>query len=538
MSAPGVAVGIGLRAPHYRDFLERPQAVDWFEVHTENFLHLSGRDGQVLQRLRRDYPVSLHGVGLGLGSAHGFSASHLERVRRLAERIEPFLVSEHLSWNAVAGRNLNDLLPLTLNRAAFELVADRIDQVQEALGRTILLENVSTYLRFRDDALGEAAFLAALARRTGCGLLLDLNNLYVNQCNHGEDALAAIAAIAATAPGAVGEIHLAGHLVTPTALVDHHGAPVAPAVWDLYRAALRTFGKLPTLIEWDTDVPHLSVLLAEVEQARALAAHVEYVNTAAMGCAAIEWPAAASDLAASQQRFAAAMLDPALIDLDAFAGGDIAKRLAMYRGHLTGTWHATLAAAFPVLRQLVGEEFFEAMSRAFGIAHPPVDADLHVFGADLPGFLEKFEHAADYPYLADMARLEWALHRAHFAADADIVSAADLAALTPAQFDSARFTVHPALSLLASPWAVVSLWHAHHGAGFPPSMAAPEQCVVVRPQWRAQVAPLDKARFAALRALAAGQTVGDALDAAFALDAQFDIGAALAQWLALGILVK
>lgn len=263
-----LGVGVGLRAPHYRDFLARRPKVGWLEVHTENYLARSGFDWHVLQQLRRDYPVSLHGVGLGLGSARGFSDAHLERVAALVEAIDPVLVSEHLSWGAAHDRNLNDLLPLTLDLPMLDLLAERVERVQQRLGRQLLLENVSAYVRFRDDAMSEAQFMAALARRTGCGLLLDVNNLYVNQCNHGEDALAALAAIA---PGSVGEIHLAGHLATPDMLIDHHGAAVAQPVWDLYRAALERFGSLPTLIEWDTDIPPLDELLAEARKAEAIA---------------------------------------------------------------------------------------------------------------------------------------------------------------------------------------------------------------------------------------------------------------------------
>jgi len=240
--APLAGVGIGLRAPHYRAFLERRPAVGWVEVHTENFLARSGRDWHVLAAVRRDYPVSLHGVGLGLGSVHGFSDDHLARVAALVRAVEPALVSEHLSWGALRDRQLNDLLPLPLDRAALDLVAARVARVQDALGRRILVENVSTYVRFAGDAVSEAEFLAELARRTGCGVLLDVNNLYVNEINHGEDPVAAIAAIAALPPGSVGEIHLGGHLVTEDGLIDHHGDRVAPPVWDLYRAALARFG--------------------------------------------------------------------------------------------------------------------------------------------------------------------------------------------------------------------------------------------------------------------------------------------------------
>jgi uncharacterized protein (UPF0276 family) len=540
------AAGVGLRAPHYRQFIEGRPAVGWLEVHTENYLDQSGWDWHVLQQLRRDYSLSLHGVGLGLGSARGFSALHLERVAKLVERIEPMLVSEHVSWGALIDRNLNDLLPLTLDRAALDLMADRVDQVQGRLRRQILLENVSTYVRFRDDAMSEAEFMAELARRTGCGLLLDVNNLYVNQRNHGEDAMAALAVLAKLAPGSVGEIHLAGHLETPAALIDHHGAIVAEPVWALYRAALARFGRVPTLVEWDTDIPPLDVLLAEARKADMLAAGAGVARTAPFA-----WPARTvafkpdAELARRQQDFGAALFAPdaaapLLARLKGEGKGGI-DRLALYRGNLTATWDKTLSAAYPVLRQLVGDEFFSALARAYGMAHPSVDADLNRFGAGFALFLERFEHVADYPYLPDMAQLEWALHRAHFAADASAVKAAALGALTPSQLEAARFTLHPACSLLTSTWNVVALWQAHQhesGVDFPASMAAAAYALVARPHWRAEVVPLGQSAHAALAMLAEGQHFGAALDAAFALDDDFDVAAHLQQWLQLCVLTK
>lgn len=273
MSEPSaLGVGVGLRAPHYRDFLERRPAIDWIEVHSENYFGDGGWDLHVLETLRRDYPLSLHGVGLAIGSAtEQFFEHHLTRIAALVRRFEPALVSEHLCWGAVDGRHVNDLLPLPLTARAFELVAKRVDRVQRVLGRRLLVENVSTSLRFADDAMSEAEFLARLAQRTGCGVLLDVNNLYVNQCNHGEDALAAMQALPTEAPR---EIHLAGHLVTDDAVIDHHGDRVCPQVWELYEHAVRRFGAVPTLIEWDTDIPALEVLLDEARHAEQIARRV------------------------------------------------------------------------------------------------------------------------------------------------------------------------------------------------------------------------------------------------------------------------
>lgn len=269
--------GIGLRACHYRDFLDKRPAVDWIEVHTENYFGAGGWDLHVLDILRADYPLSLHGVALGIGSATDeHYAAHLDKIRQVARRFQPARISEHLCWAMVPGRHLNDLLPMPLTTEALDLVCARVDQAQEALG-PILLENVSTHLRFAADTLDEAEFLDEVADRTGCGILLDVNNLYVNQCNHGEDARAAMAAIDSTV---IGEIHLAGHLVTEDSVVDHHGAPVADAVWELYRECVALHGAVPTLIEWDTDIPALSVLVAEADRARRTAARVLAYETA------------------------------------------------------------------------------------------------------------------------------------------------------------------------------------------------------------------------------------------------------------------
>ena len=255
-----------MRARHYGEFLGARPEIGWVEVHSENYFGAGGYDRHVLERVRQDYAVSLHGVGLGLGSASDFSAAHLAKLADLAGWIEPALVSEHLCWGAVAGRHLNDLLPLPYSREALALAARRVELVQDALRRRILVENVSMYIEPEGAELREGEFLAELARRTGCGVLLDVNNLYVNQVNLKRDASKTIASLP---QGAVQEIHLAGHLPRGELLIDHHGDRVAEAVWQLYEAALERFGPVPALIEWDTDIPALEVLLEEAAQAAA-----------------------------------------------------------------------------------------------------------------------------------------------------------------------------------------------------------------------------------------------------------------------------
>ncbi|GGC03732.1 MNIO family bufferin maturase [Pseudoduganella buxea] len=523
--------GIGLRVPHYRDFLDGRPPVGWVEVHTENYLAPGGWDANVLERVRRNYPVSLHGVALGLGSAHGIDERHLARVAALARRIEPALVSEHLCWGAVPGRHLHDLLPVALDDAMLDLMSARVQRVQEALGRSILLENVSAYVRFDADTMGETEFLVALARRTGAGLLLDINNLYVNQCNHGEDAGAALRAIP---PGLVGEIHLGGHLVAPDVVIDHHGSAVAELVWALYELALARFGAVPTLVEWDTDIPPLPVLLGEAARATALAAGYPAPPVASAGpLPAVVIREAADTVAMAQQRFAAAILDGK--GPEGLRAADPARRMAVYRGNVTGSWQRALAASFPVIGQLVGADFLAALAREYGRAHPSASGDLNLFGEGFAAFLAGFEHVSHLPYLPDMARLEWLLHRAHYAPDAPPLDAAVFGTLAPEQFGECRLELHPGAVPFASPWAVVPLWLAHgpEGGAFP-AIEAASWGVVCRPGWRATVLVQDGAAHAALAVLAGGGTIGAAFEAGCEVDGQFDGGAALRQWLRCG----
>jgi len=526
MERRAIAVGVGLRAPHFQAFLDRRPAVDWIEVHTENLFNQQGRDAQVLEQLRSDYPVSLHGVGLGLGSAHGFSGRHLQRVRELVERYQPFLVSEHLCWGAVEGRHLNDLLPMPLTREALDLFCHRVDQVQGVLGRSILIENVSTYLRFRSDAMSEAEFLAELARRTGCAILLDVNNLYVNQCNHGENAHTALHALAGAS---IGEIHLAGHMVTADAVIDHHGAPVDDKVWGLYASAVRSFGAVPTLIEWDTAIPPLDVLLDEAERARRIGDRVLAEQTA-------------PPLASAQGRMSAALFERELAGVAAplFAGEQeaVCQRLALYRGNLTASWTKVLAASYPVMLQLVGEEYFTALARAYGRAWPSQSGNLDDFGGHFPEFLESHAATAHYPYFADMARLERALCRSVGSAGQRL-DAAQLQGLVPEVLDSAQLRLAPGVELFRSNWQVVPIWHAHRPEAelpLPDNPAAASFAAIIRKAGAAWPLSLEAASFAALSALQDGATLGGALETALACNPHADFGACLQQWLQHGLL--
>jgi len=265
--------GIGLRFQHHQNLIDFRPDVAWFEVHTENYMG-GGAPLRYLDAIRRDFPVSLHGVGLSLGSAEGLDQAHLERVRQVAERVEPGLISEHIAWSVVGGNYLADLLPLPMTEEALAIVCRHIDQTQTYLKRLILVENPSTYFTFAHSTIPEWEFMTAVAARTGCGILCDVNNIFVSACNHGWDVSAYLDGLPSRS---IGEIHLAGHTVRlladgTTVRVDDHGSRVIDDVWTLYQEALMRFGVVPTLIEWDSDVPPLEVLLGESDHAATIMA--------------------------------------------------------------------------------------------------------------------------------------------------------------------------------------------------------------------------------------------------------------------------
>ncbi len=268
VSAPIPAqAGIGLRAQHFRAILAEPPPVAWMETHPENYFGEGGMALRVLERIRALYPLSFHGVGLSLGSTDPIDRDHLRKLQALIDRFEPALVSEHLSWSSVGGRFFNELLPLPYTPESLDHVCARIEEIQDVLQRPLLIENITRYLAWRDSTVPEGEFMAEAVRRTGCRILLDLNNVYVNAVNFGEDPLVFLRTIPAQA---VEELHLAGFDRFGRWLVDTHGRVVHQKVWELYEWTIGCIGPRPTLIEWDTNLPPLSVLVAQARQADAI----------------------------------------------------------------------------------------------------------------------------------------------------------------------------------------------------------------------------------------------------------------------------
>lgn len=263
--------GLGLRTQHYHDFLDTPQPVDWLEVISENYMVEGGKPLVMLDKIRADYPMVMHGVSMSIGSLNGIDKEYLRKLKALEQRIQPMWLSDHLCWTGVHGRNMHDLLPLPFSEEALQVVKKNVEQVQDFLQRPLVLENVSSYVEFKGSEMTEWQFLSEICSATGCKLLLDINNIYVSAFNHGFSATDFIQGVPTDS---VIQFHLAGHQNNGDHLIDTHDHPVCGDVWDLYRQALNHFGPVPTMIERDDNIPALEELLLELNQARLIAMDV------------------------------------------------------------------------------------------------------------------------------------------------------------------------------------------------------------------------------------------------------------------------
>ncbi|WP_421870318.1 DUF692 domain-containing protein [Motiliproteus sp.] len=263
--------GLGLRTQHYHDFIDTPQPVDWLEVISENYMVDGGKPLAMLDKIRANYPMVMHGVSMSIGSLNGVDQDYLKKLKALEQRIQPMWMSDHLCWTGVHGRNLHDLLPLPFSSEALQVVKRNVEQVQDYLQRPLVLENVSSYVEFKDSEMTEWEFLTEVCQATGCKLLLDINNIYVSAFNHGFSATDFIEGVPVDS---VAQFHLAGHQNNGDHIIDTHDHPVCDDVWTLYRKALLRFGYIPTMIERDDNIPALNELLLELDQARAIADEV------------------------------------------------------------------------------------------------------------------------------------------------------------------------------------------------------------------------------------------------------------------------
>lgn len=419
--------GLGIRPELFGPVEQKKPEFGFLEAHSENYFGESLSRAKLLD-LREDYPISLHGVGLSLGRADALDQQHLAELKRLVDEVQPLLVSEHLAWSAYSHRHVPDLLPLPLTSEALDIVCRHIDEMQTVLGRQILIENPSNYLLFEQLQIPEPEFLNALAERTGCGLLMDVNNIHVSAVNVGRDAKAYIQAIDG---GAIGQYHLAGYTevdrehngVREQVLIDTHNQTVYPPVWQLFEHALSTHGARPTLFEWDSDFPEFGVLESECAKADLLLERFPQVNSASISVQgqSSEW---LQPLGHSQGEFLTSLM--ALTPELEIASDEHRHRVWIYQNNVFGAVQDYLSEVYPATKGVVGDDFFKQMVHHFVQSNAPEQGNIHLYGERLIDLCEKTNGLEGLPYIADLMRYEWAIHCAYFAVTSDALDPASL----------------------------------------------------------------------------------------------------------------
>ncbi|MGB6977257.1 MAG: DUF692 family multinuclear iron-containing protein [Gammaproteobacteria bacterium] len=470
---PIQGVGIGLRVVHIPYILEHQPDVPWLEVLTDNYLNEGGIALHQLHRVRVDYPMVLHGVGLSLGATDPLNWDYLKNLKQLMQQLEPAWISDHLCWVSAQQQYFHELLPLPYTEEALQLLVQRIRRVQDYLGQQILVENVSSYLSYQHSTLTEWEFLNQVAEQADCFILLDINNIYVSATNLDFDANTYLSQIN---PQRVRQFHLAGYQSQLNYLLDAHSAPVHTPVWQLYEKALTHFGAIPTLIEWDTNIPEFAQLQAEAAKAQAKMQLFQCKNTALknqvrVDLKTVEHPE--NKLSLLQADFAAALRgNPITSQLQTLirpcAKLSVTQSIDVYRDSMTEALILTLTSIYPVCQQLVGTEFFRGMAQRYICQTPSLSPDLSDYGLFFAEFIAQFPPAQQLPYLADVARLEWAWWSTFHNPNVLSVNPdwAALASMTETEQSHVILQLCAPHHLLASPYPIQQIWQMHQDNNF------------------------------------------------------------------------
>jgi uncharacterized protein (UPF0276 family) len=523
---PAIGHGIGLRPPHFVAMSSKPPVVDWVEVISENFMVAGGNPRAVLRRVRERMPVVLHGVSLSLGSVDPLNARYLDALDTLAREIEPAWISDHLCWSSFGGHTGHDLWPLPFTEEALSHVVARVARVQERLRRRILLENVSSYLQFASSALTEWEFLAELCRRADCGVLLDVNNVFVSAHNHGFSPQAFLDGIPVDR---VGQVHLAGHSDEGTHLLDTHDHPVCESVWDLYRAVVARFGPIPTLIERDDDIPPLEELVAESHRA----VQIEREVCAGLADSSASIPTTVvvgsrpkhdahskfEPLHKLQELFydlvtAPTGVGPGLVarglteaDLEAIVVGDhrlsAARRLDVYADMYFYRILDVLRDEFPRVVAAVGDVAFHDFVTDYVWDHRPSHPSLREVGANLSTYLAQHTLGVARPWLVELARLERAHRELFDGADVATLTLEKLRELPADAFAQLAVRLSPTHAVFNFAFALSTVWNGDGAAPGEPE-ARPESLLVWRQDFEVRHRKVDGAEEAAMLAAAAG----------------------------------
>ncbi|MFT5609809.1 MAG: hypothetical protein ACI9WC_002335 [Arenicella sp.] len=427
--------GLGLRPELFDAIFEQRPALGFLEAHSENYFGDSIARAKLLE-LREHYDISLHGVGLSLGRADHLNTKHLRELKHLVDEINPMLVSEHLAWSAYSHRHVPDLLPLPLTEQSLAIMCQHVEQMQDVLQRKIYIENPSNYLLFDRLQIPEPEFLNALATRTGCGLLVDLNNIYVSATNLKRDANEYVNQLNSQL---IGQYHLAGYTKIDrhgeAMLIDTHNQTVDPQVWELFGKAVQKHGARPTLLEWDSDFPELAVLLVQCQRAEEILAssgekhapskaHSESLNTPSRYVSAKQDSFTEAQLDSTELRLVQGNFLDGLLGLDDKLSPAIdahKHRLWIYQNNVFAATREYLEEVYPALLGLVGDKFFKQMAQVFVQNNPPSEGDVYLFGEDFDSVIVQFDALQEMPYLVDLMHYEWALHTAYFASLANCI---------------------------------------------------------------------------------------------------------------------
>ena len=419
--------GIGIRPELFDSVFEQTPDFGFLEAHSENYFGESIARTKLLE-IREQYPISLHGVGLSLGRADHLNQQHLKQLKELIDEVDPLFVSEHLAWSAYSHRHAPDLLPLPLTEDALDLMCEHVDQMQNYLGRPVLVENPSNYLVFDQLQIPEPEFLNALAQKTGCGLLMDVNNIHVSATNVGRDAKAYIDQLDGKL---IAQYHLAGYTevkrkvsgIEETVLIDTHNDTVFDPVWGLYDYVLKTHGGRPTLFEWDSDFPEFETLLGECEKANERLSKASFSNV-------ITKPVNSNSkleskkLSESQIDFLDSVFN---LKEDLFSAEDAHQhRVWIYQNNVFGAIQEYLQEVYPATQGVVGEDFFKQMAQRFIQQSPPSEGNIHLFGKEFDGILSTFNELKKMPYLLPLIELEWAVHTSYFSVISDSLDPASV----------------------------------------------------------------------------------------------------------------
>jgi uncharacterized protein (UPF0276 family) len=551
-----VGFGLGLRTQHYSDFLANPQAVDWLEIITDNFLVDGGRPLKVLDSIRLKYPMAMHGVAMSIGSAGGVNKSYLQKVKALAKRIEPLWVSDHLCWTGYGANELHDLYPIPHTQLVVKQIVDQILQAQDILGRRLVIENVSSYIDFAASEMTEWEFLSLIAQQSDCLLLVDVNNIYVSSRNQGFDAQSYIDGLPI---GRVQQIHLAGHSDCGDHIIDTHDHPVSEGVWALYKAACLRFGKVSAMIERDADIPPLSELIDELDIARGIAAAIDLpvgidipietsIECLSKPLVVLTEAGSPNDAQAFLDQTQRVLSSYVLSPIDNAATLRNAKllvrsstqvesnvRLEIYHNAYRARLAEVLADTFEKTYLFMGSDMFDVLAREFAVVHPPMTRSLNHYGDGFADYLrmrfpENFE-------LFEMAQLDYLLRCCFDHSDEAVLSVEKAQLSDASNWLMLKSPLVETAVLLESRSNVVSLWNAIHADEPVPEVSylpSPSQIMVWRKDESPHFQSLDESRTQIIRYLIGGSSISQACEQFETSGGQLsasDFGVWLRQWL-------